>query len=83
MLYYFILHCRRIFMSKNRIEFCRSCTNYTNHIYLGKAPRSAEEKSFERFVTLMTLGAYPISKKLYGTSLKIWKCNKCGNTIKR
>lgn len=70
-------------MMRTRIEFCHTCANYTKHICIGKVPLSQEEKSFDRFATILTLGAYQISKCLYGEHPKIWECKNCGNTIKK
>lgn len=70
-------------MAKVKVKFCKFCGNYTQQTYVGKAEKSMDEKSFDRMATIMTLGAYQISKRLCGEDTpKLWKCEQCQNISK-
>lgn len=68
-------------MAKTKIQYCKKCGEYTRHIYAGKL-KEAEDASFNRFATVMTLGGYQIAKRLMDDSPKCFECSKCGRISK-
>lgn len=68
-------------MAKTKIQHCKKCNALTEHTYVGKL-KEAEDDSFNRFATIMTLGGYQVAKRLLDDSPKCFKCSKCGNICK-
>lgn len=63
------------------VRYCKKCNEYTNHIYVGEL-KEAEDASFNRFATIMTLGGYQAARRFIDDSPKCLACSKCGNIFK-
>lgn len=68
-------------MAKTKIQHCKKCNGFTEHTYVGKL-KEAEDASFNRIATIMTLGGYQVVKRLLNDSQKCFKCSECRNICK-
>ena len=68
-------------MKRTEIKYCKKCGEYTKHTYIGKL-KEAEDASFNRLATIMTLGGYQVAKRLMDDSPKCFECIACGHISK-
>lgn len=69
-------------MAKTKVRYCNSCNTYTEQTYKGKPDKSADDKEFCVFASVMTMGAYVLVDKVLDDRPKFWKCSRCGNISK-